>query len=117
MRLRRLHSRSECDDALDAMEPLEPRTTMVVAALLLGPSRGRRIYVVEDGDRLLGVLSVERLAVGQWKANATVLDPAAARPLAEVLDRSPARLVGGPIEDIEPLAGFARRAMLLSTIP
>src|SRR5690242_9615691 len=112
MQLRRLRSPAECEAVLAATEPLEPRTTIVDAALLLGPTRHRRLSVVDEEDRILGVAVIERLAVDHWKAWVTLLDAVAAPLLARVIDRSQARSVGGPIEDVEPLVGHMRRARL-----
>src|SRR5688572_19858141 len=117
MEIRRLLDSGDCATALQAVEPLEPRTSLVAAALLRGPSRHRRLHVVEDSGMVAGVASIHQLCLDRWGANVVILDPEAAPLLAAVVDRSPARYVGGVLADVEPLVPHMTRAWQLSTMP
>lgn len=96
--------------------PLEPRTQGIDARLLLGPSRGRRIYVAESGTEVAGVAVVYRRYVDRWGAYTLLLDESAAEPLARIVDRSPAREVAGAEGDVAPLQQYMARARKLDVL-
>jgi hypothetical protein len=84
--------------------------------LLLGPSRGRRIYVAESDGDVKGVAVVSRRYAHRWGAYTLLLDERAAEPLARVVDRSPARDVNGFSGDVAPLQPYIGRARRLDVV-
>jgi hypothetical protein len=108
--IRRVRHRAECERLLGITEPLEPRTQAIDARLLLGPSRSRRIYVAEQGEEVIGMAVVYRRHLDRWGAYTLLLHDVAAKALARVVDRSPARDVAGVAGDVSPLHPFVRRA-------
>jgi N-acetylglutamate synthase-like GNAT family acetyltransferase len=101
------------------LEPFEPRTTSVIADLLadgLGP-RQARAWTAEVDRQPAGAVVLHRSGFDRWHARCLVADPAAARPIAALLDRSPAWSVTGPGTDLAPLVGLTRRERAVSSMP
>ena len=97
----------------------EPRTSEMLGELTslgLGPWRCRAWQVRVDG-RFAGALVLVRVAFDQWHGGALVLDRAAAAPLGDLIDRSPARSLSGTTRDLAPLRECARRAVGLAVLP
>ncbi len=101
------------------LEPFEPRTTSAIADLLAdGLGRYRcRAWTIDIEGRPAGAVVLHRSGFDRWHARCFVDDPAAARPIADLLDRSPAWSVTGPGTDLAPLVDLTRRERAVSSMP
>jgi hypothetical protein len=98
-------------ELLDLAEPLEPRTTFMVDALLEQPRRHRRAWVARGADgTITGALVLSRMCMDRWLAFPLVLDESALPAIAAKLGRSPAFVVFGLDGDVDPVVGRVRRA-------
>jgi hypothetical protein len=114
---RRLERVSDVQELLELAEPLGPRTIYLVDALLEQPRRQRRVWVARATDRTItGALVLSRLCLDRWLAFPLVLDESAVPALAAKVGRSPAYLVTGLVEDVDPVVASVRRAAGVTTL-
>jgi N-acetylglutamate synthase-like GNAT family acetyltransferase len=101
------------------LEPFEPRTTSAITDLLAdGLGRFRcRAWTVDVDGRPAGALVLHRTGFDRWHARCFVGHPAAARPIADLLDRGPAWSATGSGSDVAPLVGLTRRERGVSSMP
>ena len=97
-------------EALTLAEPLLPLTVQIVADLQgRGPARRVRAHVACRGGHALGAVVFSERCRGRWYAGSIVLEPDAAVPLAQLIDRSPAWELGGPTAHVDPLVPHLTR--------